>query len=268
MVNALRAGQYSDVLTTRGSGRTVCRTRLVLRCRPDHPPPPAEGTCSPPYCPMTSWSRGNGDPSADRRSLGAAPRLAAGDGGAARIPCPARPRAGSGAHGGRAARGAPHRRLGVGPRALDPRPPRPRRHAATRDRLNAIKKRAPYRPFAPAVLAEHATEWFMSAGDPSMNRVAHVRRCRADRIAAVTHHDGTARVQTVAADHQGLRELLEQFRDRTGLPLLLNTSFNRKGTPILRTGERSAAELWILVLLPCMRSRRNPSDPRSRGHRR
>ncbi|MFJ2937283.1 carbamoyltransferase C-terminal domain-containing protein [Streptomyces sp. NPDC087219] len=114
-------------------------------------------------------------------------------------------------------------------------------HAATRDRLNAIKNRAAYRPFAPAVLAEHATEWFMSAGDPFMNRVARVRRCRADRIAAVTHHDGTARVQSVAADHQGLRELLEQFHNRTGLPLLLNTSFNRKGTPILRTAEQAVA---------------------------
>ncbi|MFD7087293.1 carbamoyltransferase [Streptomyces sp. NPDC059896] len=114
-------------------------------------------------------------------------------------------------------------------------------HAATRDRLNAIKKRASYRPFAPAVLAEHATEWFMSGGDPFMNRVAHVRRCRADRIAAVTHHDGTARVQSVAADHLGLRELLEQFHERAGLPLLLNTSFNRKGTPILRTAEQAVA---------------------------
>lgn len=114
-------------------------------------------------------------------------------------------------------------------------------HAATRDRLNAIKKRAAYRPFAPAVLAEHATEWFMSAGDSFMNRVATVRRCRADRIAAVTHHDGTARVQSVAADHQGLRDLLQQFRGLTGLPLLLNTSFNRKGAPILRTSEQAVA---------------------------
>ncbi|AEW95276.1 MULTISPECIES: carbamoyltransferase family protein [Streptomycetaceae] len=124
-------------------------------------------------------------------------------------------------------------------------------HAATRDRLNTIKKRAAYRPFAPAVLAEHATEWFMSAGDPFMNRVATVRRCRADRVAAVTHHDGTARVQSVAADHQGLRALLEQFRDLTGLPLLLNTSFNRKGTPILRTAEQAlgaAVELRLDAL--------------------
>jgi carbamoyltransferase len=123
--------------------------------------------------------------------------------------------------------------------------------AATRDRLNAIKQRAAYRPFAPAVLAEHATEWFMSAGDPFMNRVAQVRRCRADRIPAVVHHDGTARVQSVAADHAGLRELLERFHERTGLPLLLNTSLNRKGAPIVRAAEQAvavAAELGLDAL--------------------
>jgi carbamoyltransferase len=123
--------------------------------------------------------------------------------------------------------------------------------AAARDRLNAIKQRAAYRPFAPAVLAEHATEWFMSAGDPFMNRVAQVRRCRADRIPAVVHHDGTARVQSVAADHAGLRELLERFHERTGLPLLLNTSLNRKGAPIVRAAEQAvavAAELGLDAL--------------------
>ncbi|UED83180.1 carbamoyltransferase C-terminal domain-containing protein [Streptomyces profundus] len=133
-------------------------------------------------------------------------------------------------------------RLEFGPRALGHRSilAHPG-HAATRDRLNALKKRASYRPFAPAVLAEHTTDWFMSAGDPFMNRVAHIRRCRADRVAAVTHHDGTARVQSVSAGHEGLRELLERFHGRTGLPLLLNTSFNRKGSPILRTAEQAAA---------------------------
>lgn len=121
-------------------------------------------------------------------------------------------------------------------------------HAATRDRLNAIKQRAAYRPFAPAVLAEHATEWFMGAGDPHMNRVAQARRCRADRMAAVVHHDGTSRLQAVTAEHTGLRALLEDFHAGTGLPLLLNTSFNRKGTPILRTAEQAvhaAADLGL-----------------------
>ncbi|WP_037932549.1 carbamoyltransferase [Streptomyces sp. SPB78] len=133
-------------------------------------------------------------------------------------------------------------RLEFGPRALGHRSilAHPGR-AATRDRLNAIKQRAAYRPFAPAVLAEHAPEWFMSEGDPFMNRVARVRRCRADRLAAVTHHDGTARVQSVAPGHVGLRELLEAFHERTGVPLLLNTSFNRKGAPIVRTAGDAVA---------------------------
>lgn len=121
-------------------------------------------------------------------------------------------------------------------------------HADTRDRLNAIKQRATYRPFAPAVLAERATEWFMGAGDPYMNRVAQARHCRADRMGAVVHHDGTSRLQAVTPEHTGLRALLEEFHRRTGLPLLLNTSFNRKGTPILRTAEQAvhaAADLGL-----------------------
>jgi carbamoyltransferase len=121
-------------------------------------------------------------------------------------------------------------------------------HADTRDRLNAIKQRAAFRPFAPAVLAERATEWFMGAGDPYMNRVAQARHCRADRMGAVVHHDGTSRLQAVAPEHTGLRSLLEEFHRRTGLPLLLNTSFNRKGTPILRTAEQAvhaAADLGL-----------------------
>jgi carbamoyltransferase len=127
-----------------------------------------------------------------------------------------------------------------GPRALGHRSilAHPGR-AETRQRLNAIKQRAHYRPFAPAILAEHTADWFVTPGDPFMNRVAIARRCRADRIPAVVHHDGTARLQTVAHDHTGLRALLEEFHRHTGLPLLLNTSFNRKGTPILRTAEQA-----------------------------
>nr|WP_240981375.1 MULTISPECIES: carbamoyltransferase C-terminal domain-containing protein [unclassified Streptomyces] len=172
---------------------------------------------------------------ADRRGLGPAPGHPTHGCGAAWIPRPDRPSAPGWRP--RWPRCSPNNtssagwqgRLAFGPRALGRRSilAHPG-HAATRDRLDAIEKRATYRPFAPAVLAEHATEWFMSAGAPFMNRVARVRRCRADRVAAVTHHDGTARVQSVAADHQGLHELLELFHERTGLPLLLNTSFNRK----------------------------------------
>ncbi|WP_413800786.1 carbamoyltransferase [Streptomyces iranensis] len=130
--------------------------------------------------------------------------------------------------------------LEFGPRALGHRSilAHPGR-TDTRDRLNAIKQRASYRPFAPAILTEHVSDWFMTPGDPFMNRVAQVRHCRADRIAAVVHRDGTARLQTVSNNHGGLRPLLEEFHRRTGLPLLLNTSLNHKGAPILRTAEQA-----------------------------
>ncbi|NDL61121.1 carbamoyltransferase C-terminal domain-containing protein [Phytoactinopolyspora mesophila] len=121
----------------------------------------------------------------------------------------------------------------------------------TRQRINALKQRAGYRPFAPAVLAEHAADWFVGTGDPFMNRVAVTRHCKSDRIGAVVHRDGTARLQTVAADHSALRPLLEAFYQSTGLPLLLNTSLNRKGAPILRTARQSvqaAAELGLDAL--------------------
>ncbi|QNA72036.1 carbamoyltransferase [Streptomyces sp. So13.3] len=122
---------------------------------------------------------------------------------------------------------------------------------STRERLNALKQRAAYRPFAPAVLAEHAADWFDGDGDPFMNRVVKVRPDRAEQVRAVVHHDGTARLQVVEAHHQGMRSLLEDFHRRTNLPLLLNTSFNLKGTPILRTAEQAvhaAAELRLDAL--------------------
>ncbi|MFE1411363.1 carbamoyltransferase C-terminal domain-containing protein [Streptomyces sp. NPDC058746] len=113
-------------------------------------------------------------------------------------------------------------------------------HADSRDRLNTIKRRAGYRPFAPAVLDTHLGDWFTGEADPFMNRVARIRPEHAADVPAVVHHDGTARVQTVTAGHTGLGGLLEEFRQQTGLPMLLNTSFNLKGTPILRTAAQAA----------------------------
>ncbi|MFB4269647.1 carbamoyltransferase C-terminal domain-containing protein [Nonomuraea sp. GTA35] len=121
-------------------------------------------------------------------------------------------------------------------------------HTETRDRLNAIKQRAAYRPFAPAVIAERVHDWFMAPGDPFMNRVASARRCRASQIAAVVHHDGTTRLQSIAKHHAGLRPLLEEFHRLTGLPMLLNTSFNTKSAPILMSAEqavRAAGDLGL-----------------------
>ncbi len=113
------------------------------------------------------------------------------------------------------------------------------RTAQSRTRINKdIKHRAAFRPLAPMVLAEHAAAWFQCpAGfqSPYMSFASPVRPERADRIPAVLHHDGTARVQTVhAALTPGLHALLTAWHRVSGVPVLLNTSFN-ENEPIVQT---------------------------------
>ncbi|MGW0885352.1 carbamoyltransferase C-terminal domain-containing protein [Streptomyces sp. NPDC002671] len=139
-----------------------------------------------------------------------------------------------------------------GPRALGHRSilAHPGREA-TKTRLNTLKQRADFRPLAPLALAEEADAWFLGSGDPFMNRVVRARHCKAGRMPAVVHHDGTARLQTVNRGHSGVRLLLEEFHRLTGVPVLLNTSLNFKGTPILRTAEQAvdaAIELGLDAL--------------------
>jgi len=127
----------------------------------------------------------------------------------------------------------------IGPRALgqrsilaDPR------HPAMRDYLNiVVKHREPFRPYAPSVLAEHADEWFdMVVDSPFMLFVPKVREDRQTRVPAITHVDGTARVQTVKAEvNPRYHALISAFHERTGVPLVLNTSFNDAGEPIVET---------------------------------
>lgn len=105
-----------------------------------------------------------------------------------------------------------------------------------RERLNrVIKKREPFRPFAPAVLASAAEGWFQGAPNdmtPFMTTVCPVRD--ADRLRAVTHVDGTARVQTVTAHTAPFLEaVLREVDRRTGVPVVLNTSLNGPGEPIV-----------------------------------
>ena len=166
-------------------------------------------------------------------------------------------------------------RMEFGPRALgarsilaDPRSP------TARGRINSqVKGRESFRPFAPAVLAEHAADWFELDGpSPYMLVVAQVRgdhvvavevepddlaeRARVIRstIPACTHVDGSARIQTVEADSSAdLHRLLTAFHRRTGCPILLNTSFNRAGEPIVATAAHAvatarAAQLDLLVI--------------------
>ena len=170
-------------------------------------------------------------------------------------------------------------RMEFGPRALghrsllaDPR------SNTVRERLNAVTKgREEFRPFAPAVLADRATEWFdLDQSSPYMLVVAPIVADRllplddepveiADRarvarseIPACTHVDGSARVQTVSeSTNPDLHALLTAFDRLTGCPVLLNTSFNRAGEPIVATVEQAvttarAGQVDLLVVGNCM----------------
>jgi carbamoyltransferase len=126
-----------------------------------------------------------------------------------------------------------------GPRALgnrsilaDPR------KAEMKDKLNKrVKHRQAFRPFAPVVLAERASEIFEDDEEsPFMLLVKRVRPQWRDKIPAIVHVDGTARVQTVRQDqNERLYGLLKEFDAITGVPVLLNTSLNVKGEPIVET---------------------------------
>jgi carbamoyltransferase len=130
-----------------------------------------------------------------------------------------------------------------GPRALgnrsilaDPR------DSNIKDRVNLIKKREPFRPFAPVVMEEHANKWFdMNFNSPYMQYA--VKCLQPEKIPSVVHVDGTSRVQTVTREqHQGLYDVLEKFYKTTGIPVLLNTSLNIKGQPLLN--DKNDIYLW------------------------
>ncbi len=129
-------------------------------------------------------------------------------------------------------------RMEFGPRALgarsilaDPR------DAKMRDTLNMkIKFREGFRPFAPSVTADRASEWFdIDCESPYMLLVAQVHENKRE-IPAVTHVDGSARLQTVTREQNALYyELIQAFGERTGVPIIINTSFNVRGEPIVCT---------------------------------
>lgn len=129
-----------------------------------------------------------------------------------------------------------------GPRALGNRSiladPRPEENKAI---VNAmVKKREAFRPFAPAVMSEYAEEFFeIDADDANLEFMVYVVKVRPDKrkiLGAVTHVDGTARVQIVsrAVNHK-FWHLLDAFNKRTGIPVLLNTSFNNNAEPIVES---------------------------------
>jgi hydroxymethyl cephem carbamoyltransferase len=101
-------------------------------------------------------------------------------------------------------------------------------HESTRVRLNEIKQREQFRPIAPVCLEEEAARWF--GCDQASPFMLYTYRVRTDALAAVTHVNGTARIQTVSSlSNRNLYELLVAFKVRTGYGVLCNTSLNFKG---------------------------------------
>ena len=148
-------------------------------------------------------------------------------------------------------------RMEFGPRALgnrsilaDPR------DAGMKDRINEkVKRREQFRPFAPAIPCERAAEFFDMSGLPDspfmLFTVPVWERCRAV-IPAVTHVDGTARLQTVArATNPRFWDLLHAFGRLTGVPVLLNTSFNVRNEPIVCT-PHDACACFVSTEIDCL----------------
>ena len=144
--------------------------------------------------------------------------------------------------------GVANGRAEFGPRALgnrsllaDPR------GAEIKDRVNEIKRRQKFRPFAPVILAELADDYFnIEPGWHTHNYMQSVARCREpDVYPAICHVDGTSRVQTVAKDGSGIRQLLEAWYAETGCPMLLNTSLNIRGEPMVN--DRADADRFEML---------------------
>jgi carbamoyltransferase len=165
-----------------------------------------------------------------------------------------------------------------GPRALgarsiiaDPR------GQGVRDRVNAkVKFREPFRPFAPVVLASEADRFFeMPASADHLSRymltVVPVRAEARGLLPAITHVDGTARVQTIEDDEPtGLARLVRAFFERTGMPVLLNTSMNLKDEPLVGSPAEAFAvflrsDLDFLVLENCLIDRASLGRASKRG---
>ena len=141
-----------------------------------------------------------------------------------------------------------HSRSEVGPRALGHRSilADPRKHGLVRFINQHVKQRETFRPFAPSVLAEQAHEWFDGISPPTlagttaspyMSLTAQVKETQRHKIPAVTHIDGSSRLQTVTStDEPSYHALITEFWKRTGIPMVLNTSFNTlRREPIVET---------------------------------
>lgn len=108
-----------------------------------------------------------------------------------------------------------------------------------------VKDREWFRPFAPVVLEEEAPKWF-EPGDPSKYMLFTQKVLQPEKIPAITHVDGTARMQTInEEDNKPYYRLVQEFFKITGVPVLINTSFNGNGKPIIETRQQAINELYM-----------------------
>ena len=151
-------------------------------------------------------------------------------------------------------------RAEFGPRALGARSiiADPRRNDAKELLNSKIKRRESFRPFAPSILKEYVPEYFEVMDEvPFMEKVFPIRKDKQHLIPAVTHADGTGRLQTVDKDvSPRYYRLIEIFRQKTGVPILLNTSFN-ENEPIVNSPEHALdcflrTSMDMLVLENCV----------------
>lgn len=155
-----------------------------------------------------------------------------------------------------------HGRAEFGPRALGHRSiiVDPRRKDAKELLNSKIKRRESFRPFAPSILEEYVSEYFEKTDKvPFMEKVFPIKKEKQSEIPAVTHVDGTGRLQTVEKGDR-YYDLIEKFRQKTGTPVLLNTSFN-ENEPIVNTPKEALdcylrTEMDMLVLENCVISRK------------
>ena len=107
--------------------------------------------------------------------------------------------------------------------------------------MNKIKQREWFRPFAGTVLLEHARDWFDMGTikeSPYMSYAIPVKEEKKRVIPAITHVDGTCRVQTVTKEqNKKFYEIIKLFYEKTNVPILFNTSFNLAGDPLVETPE-------------------------------
>jgi carbamoyltransferase len=138
-------------------------------------------------------------------------------------------------------------RMEFGPRALGNRSiiASPLK-AEMKERLNLIKSREDFRPVAPSVIEEEAEKWFKNQSpSPFMLFVYDVIKEKRSLIPAVTHLDGTARIQTVNRNQNRLYyDLIKAFQAITGVPVIVNTSFNIQSKPMVCSPQDAVSAFW------------------------